>query len=211
MCQDRWQAPQFSVSRKIGKYCTACRGNRDSIERYGIAYEAVNPRVVFERGCWMCFHCYCDLPKHLRGTLAPNAPTLDHILPRAKGGAHSYANTQPLCRACNSKKQDSIEREPLLKGVTDFTCYLTAKIPATVLRDPRSLEVLDKNSKPVKRFCKCGCCSEIKCRGEWCPGHWSKVHKPSGFPCRVGEEPTAEQRAVHRAQSSLGWNKKRIR
>ena len=31
---------------------------------------------------------------------------MDHILPLAKGGAHSEGNLQPLCRTCNASKQD---------------------------------------------------------------------------------------------------------
>jgi 5-methylcytosine-specific restriction endonuclease McrA len=32
-------------------------------------------------------------------------PTWDHIVPLAKGGDHHPLNLQPLCRACNEKKQ----------------------------------------------------------------------------------------------------------
>lgn len=32
-------------------------------------------------------------------------PTWDHVIPLAKGGDHHPLNLQPLCRACNEKKQ----------------------------------------------------------------------------------------------------------
>src|SRR5208282_2540 len=78
-----------------GKYCYDCRDVGDRIFRVGAAYEYVNPETVFARDGWRCQHCHIETPQILRGnTSAPNAPTLDHVLPIARGGAHSYFNTQ---------------------------------------------------------------------------------------------------------------------
>lgn len=68
--------------------------------------EAVNPTVVFERDGWRCRNCRCKTPQALRGTYKSNAPELDHIVPLARGGEHSYRNTQLLCRKCNGEKAD---------------------------------------------------------------------------------------------------------
>lgn len=120
------------------KHCPDCRSIDDRIERFGVAHEAVNPYTVFRRDKWTCQHCGYVTPKWLRG-LGAEGPTLDHILPVAKGGAHSYANTQCLCSECNSKKRDRIELEPRLVGVTDFTRFMVAAVTARIERDPKAL------------------------------------------------------------------------
>lgn len=61
---------------------------------------------VFQRDGWRCRFCGIDTPESLRGTHEHNAPELDHIVPLARGGQHSYDNTQCLCRACNGFKSN---------------------------------------------------------------------------------------------------------
>ena len=36
--------------------------------------------------------------------------TIDHIVPRSKGGASSLANYQPMCQHCNSQKGNTLEQ-----------------------------------------------------------------------------------------------------
>jgi hypothetical protein len=67
----------------------------------------VDPFVVFDRDGWRCQLCKIKTPRKLRGTYAPNAPELDHIIPLAAGGGHTYINTQCACRSCNSLKSDT--------------------------------------------------------------------------------------------------------
>lgn len=68
--------------------------------------ERVDPNRVFERDGWRCQVCRVRTPKTLRGSYHPSAPELDHIHALAKGGEHSYRNTQLLCRSCNAAKSD---------------------------------------------------------------------------------------------------------
>jgi len=35
--------------------------------------------------------------------------TIDHIVPKAKGGSEALSNKQPMCFKCNNKKGDSLE------------------------------------------------------------------------------------------------------
>jgi len=71
--------------------------------------ELVSPHEVFKRDKWRCRACGCKTPKELRGTIEPNAPELDHVIPLSLGGPHTRKNLQCLCRSCNSKKSAKYE------------------------------------------------------------------------------------------------------
>lgn len=53
---------------------------------------------------WKCTRCRVKM----RGR-GEREPTLDHIIPLAKGGDDSFENTQTLCRKCNELKADKLE------------------------------------------------------------------------------------------------------
>lgn len=53
---------------------------------------ALNRRAVFARDEHVCQYC---------GTRAEN---LDHVLPRSRGGAHTWENVVACCRTCNLRK-----------------------------------------------------------------------------------------------------------
>lgn len=76
--------------------------------------EAVNPTRVFERDGWRCHLCGGLTRKAARGTYHPKAPELDHIVPLAKGGEHSYRNTACAHRKCNAAKSDTVMGQPSL-------------------------------------------------------------------------------------------------
>lgn len=65
--------------------------------------EEVDRVVVFERDGWTCQLCgeLCD-----RDAQVPDrrAPTVDHVIPLARGGLHSYANVQTAHLSCNASK-----------------------------------------------------------------------------------------------------------
>ncbi|NJK99452.1 MAG: HNH endonuclease [Spirulinaceae cyanobacterium SM2_1_0] len=56
---------------------------------------AVNRREVLRRDRHTCQ--YCGSKSHL---------TLDHVVPRSKGGQHTWDNVVTACEACNSRKGD---------------------------------------------------------------------------------------------------------
>ena len=61
---------------------------------------------MLARDGWKCQACGIDTPESLRGRWVHNAPEIDHIEPVSRGGDHSQANTQCLCRSCNNLKKD---------------------------------------------------------------------------------------------------------
>ncbi|HEY9612200.1 HNH endonuclease [Allocoleopsis sp.] len=64
----------------------------------------VNRREVLRRDKHTCQ--YCGSTKHL---------TLDHVIPRSKGGKHTWDNVVIACERCNSRKGD---RTPQQAGMT---------------------------------------------------------------------------------------------
>ncbi len=60
---------------------------------------AVNRRTVFARDGGRCQYC---------GATAEN---LDHVIPRSKGGPHTWENVVAACRPCNTRKEDRLPHE----------------------------------------------------------------------------------------------------
>lgn len=64
-----------------------------------VPYRAQAPltrRAVFARDGWTCQ--YCGAP----------AENLDHVVPRSRGGAHTWDNVVAACRRCNSRKENRL-------------------------------------------------------------------------------------------------------
>jgi rubrerythrin len=69
--------------------------------------EKVIARQVFERDSWICGVCGDPVDQDLSYPHQLSA-SLDHIVPLAAGGHHTYANTQLSHLTCNIKKGDSV-------------------------------------------------------------------------------------------------------
>lgn len=72
-------------------------------EQYGVAYEWVERRRVYERDGWQCQLCQKPIDRTLKAPHRLSA-SLDHIIPISKGGPHTYANVQAAHLACNTVK-----------------------------------------------------------------------------------------------------------
>src|SRR5690349_6962376 len=71
-----------------------------------VPYRATAPlsrRAVFARDHHRCQYC------------GRNAENLDHVMPRSRGGEHSWENVVASCRACNARKEDRLLHEAGLR------------------------------------------------------------------------------------------------
>ena len=67
-----------------------------------VAYQArvaLNRRAVFARDGHRCQYC------------GATAESIDHVIPRSRGGPHSWDNVVAACRPCNARKQDRFLHE----------------------------------------------------------------------------------------------------
>jgi 5-methylcytosine-specific restriction endonuclease McrA len=88
----------------------------------------ITRRAVFARDRWTCQYC-----GHERGGL-----TVDHVVPRSKGGSSSWDNIVTCCAPCNRRKGDrlphkanmTLVRKPKAPNPTIFIHVATSTIPA---------------------------------------------------------------------------------
>lgn len=60
---------------------------------------SLSRRAIFARDRWRC--AYCGGP----------AETIDHVMPRSRGGGHVWENVVAACARCNHKKGDKTPKE----------------------------------------------------------------------------------------------------
>jgi 5-methylcytosine-specific restriction endonuclease McrA len=85
----------------------AAKDKRRALERNAFV-APVNRAEVYERDQWTCQLCGEAV---LRDKVVPHpqAPTLDHVVPLARGGTHEPANVQLAHYLCNSIKTDRFQ------------------------------------------------------------------------------------------------------
>jgi 5-methylcytosine-specific restriction endonuclease McrA len=84
-----WQMRSPSVVVKVPEYLRLTVGTSERLWKV----PPVNRREVLRRDGYRCQ--YCGSPKNL---------TLDHVIPRAHGGQHTWENVVTACADCNSRK-----------------------------------------------------------------------------------------------------------
>ena len=88
----------------------------------------ITRRAIFARDQWTCQYC---------GT-GHNSLTVDHVIPRSKGGTSSWDNIVTCCAPCNRRKGDRLpkqanmhpRRAPRAPSATIFVHVAEPRIPA---------------------------------------------------------------------------------
>jgi 5-methylcytosine-specific restriction endonuclease McrA len=116
-------AESFTLARPVViRLLTYVRIPRDAHRR------KITRRAVFARDRWTCQYC-----GHERGNL-----TVDHVVPRSKGGRSTWDNIVTCCAPCNRRKGDRLPRQakmvparrPKAPSATIFIHVATPTIPA---------------------------------------------------------------------------------
>lgn len=85
----------------------------------------IKPKVrhkIYERDGGVCSYCGKALDSSFPND-HPNAPTLDHVTPRSKGGSNCHDNLVACCLACNRQKRDQEEDVFLVEIGVDNAWY----------------------------------------------------------------------------------------
>lgn len=86
--------------------------HRARARKYGCAYDSsVTILKLIKRDGLRCALCgeMCDPDDHSWSEyIGPRSPSIDHIIPMAKGGGHTWDNVQIAHVICNSYKRDTL-------------------------------------------------------------------------------------------------------
>jgi len=95
-------------------------------------------RGVLRRDGYRCVYCGARAGDLQGGRVLTRGDfTVDHLVPRSRGGKSTWSNTACACRACNQRKRDRTPREAGMKLLwepkTPRTSYLvvSGEVPAS--------------------------------------------------------------------------------
>lgn len=124
-------------------------------------------RVPYRRGTPLTRHGVFERDRHRCAYCRGRAETLDHVVPKSRGGAHCWDNVVAACQRCNHRKADRLLPEigwtlrvtphqppatvALLVGYAKrdpaWTPYLTQWSPAIAMAQSASGSVFDNLSR----------------------------------------------------------------
>lgn len=76
--------------------CSPCRKRQNR----GLDIKPADRLAIYQRDCWVCGFCGGAVDPSLKSP-DPWAPSLDHIIPRSKGGPDDETNLRIVHRYCN--------------------------------------------------------------------------------------------------------------
>lgn len=82
------------------KWCAICRNTRKDWVPAGVR------RQVYERDDWTCGICLEPVKGELIGSLSEWRPSLDHVVPRSRGGSNEPSNLRLAHFWCNTVRND---------------------------------------------------------------------------------------------------------
>ncbi len=91
-----WEVRSPSLTLQVPEHIRLTIGNPERLWKM----PPVNRREVLRRDHHACQ--YCGSTKRL---------TLDHVIPRSKGGLHTWDNVVAACESCNSVKGDRLPQD----------------------------------------------------------------------------------------------------
>lgn len=97
-CERVWQRPPTKGQRP--KRCPDCRVD----DRQWIP--AATRRAIYERDGWSCQICHEGVDRHLIGTSSEWRPSIDHVVPRSRGGTDDFDNLRLAHFWCNAVLND---------------------------------------------------------------------------------------------------------
>lgn len=101
----------------------------------GATVERFDRRDVFERDSYLCHICG-RLTDASKTVPHPLAPTLDHVVPLARGGQHTRANCKAAHFICNSVKGHRVD---YTHPDTDDLAVWTDTTPASLAQPPQGV------------------------------------------------------------------------
>ncbi|NCB03846.1 MAG: HNH endonuclease [Spirochaetia bacterium] len=120
VCQECGKTFSYKVMNRVKelKYCSEkCRkksGKRNSKHKRRcimkeLPKENISIVAIMKKYRNTCQVCGCKVHRSNGKDWSPNIATIDHIVPIAKGGTHTYDNVQLLCAMCNTRKSDNMK------------------------------------------------------------------------------------------------------
>lgn len=189
---ETYQPNQKTCSKKCSKKYRNYRNDR-RLNKDNIIDRDITLATLYERDKGVCYICGCkcdwnDKEIYPNGSVkvGKSYPTIDHLIPLARGGKHSWNNIRLACHKCNSIKSDIVPNE--IKSLIPDNAYILARKISTnrkqveqVSKDGNLIAVFEstvdaENKTGIKQrgIQKCAR-GEVKHYGGYC---WKYCHTP---------------------------------